>query len=124
MLVSYTEGVAQQFDEGLDLTPKMAEVIRVFLEDPAKPRYGMELMRLTGQSSGTLYPNLAALERHGWLILGKENIDPKTEGRPARRFYTISGAAVPAARIQVAALSERYRAAAMRLRLRTEGGGR
>jgi hypothetical protein len=113
--------MAQQFED-IELTPKMAEVIRVFLEDPSKPRYGMELMGLTGQSSGLLYPNLAKLERHGWLILGRENIDPKAEGRPARRFYTISGAAVPAARVQVAALSERYRAAATRLRLRTEGG--
>ena len=71
-------------------------------------------MRITGQPSGTLYPNLAKLEKHGWLILGKENIDPKIEGRPARRFYKISGAAVPAARLQLAALSERYRVAAMR----------
>ena len=93
----------------LDLSPKMADVIKVFLEDPFKPWYGMELMRVTRQPSGTLYPILAKFERHGWLSLGKEAIDPKVAGRPARRFYLITGTAQLAARAQLAALSERYR---------------
>jgi hypothetical protein len=113
--------VEREFED-LDLTPKMADVIKVFLEDPAEPRYGFELMHITRQPSGTLYPNLATLEKHGWLILGKEDIDPRAEGRPARKFYRISGAAIPAARVQVAALHEHYLAAAMRLRLRAESG--
>jgi PadR family transcriptional regulator, regulatory protein PadR len=121
MSACYSAAVDQPFQD-LDLTPKMADVVRVFLGDPSEPRYGFELMRITGQPSGTLYPNLAKLEKHGWLILGKENIDPKIEGRPARRFYKISGAAVPAARLQLAALSERYRVAALRLRPSAEGG--
>lgn len=107
----------------LNLSPKMADVIKVFLEDLSKPWYGMELMGRTGQPSGTLYPILATFERNGWLSLGREDIDPKVEGRPARRFYRITGAAVPAARIQLARLSERYRPpAGTRPRLRTEGG--
>lgn len=87
----------------------MAAVIKIFLQDPSKPRYGFELMRVTGQPSGTLYPILAKLENSGWLTVGKEDIDPRAEGRPARRFYRISAAAVPAARLQLAELSERYR---------------
>ena len=107
----------------LDLTPGMADVIKVFLEDPGHPRYGFELMRLTGQPSGSLYPHLAKFEKAGWLTGGKEGIDPRVEGRPARRFYRIAGAAVPAARAQLAALSERYRPPAIpRPRLAPRGG--
>src|ERR1022692_4738951 len=95
--------------EDLELTAKMAAVIKVFLEDTQQPRYGLELMRLTGQPSGTLYPNLAKFEHAGWLTGGKEDIDPHTEGRPARRFYRITGAGALAAHRQLAALSERYR---------------
>jgi PadR family transcriptional regulator PadR len=95
--------------QDLDLTPKMAAIIKVFLEEPHKERYGFELMRATGQPSGTLYPNLAKFEAAGWLTGGKEDINPRAEGRPARRFYRINGAAVSAARTQLAALSEQFR---------------
>jgi PadR family transcriptional regulator, regulatory protein PadR len=93
----------------LDLTPRMAEVIKVFLEDPAQERYGFELMRITGMPSGSLYPLLARFEAAGWLTTGREQIDPRSEGRPARRFYRIESAAIAAARQQLAELSERYR---------------
>jgi PadR family transcriptional regulator PadR len=95
--------------EDLELTPRMAGVLKVFLEDPQRPRYGFELMRLTGQPSGTLYPILAKLEHAGWLAGGREDIDPHAEGRPPRRFYRITGAAARAAHKQLAVLSERYR---------------
>jgi PadR family transcriptional regulator, regulatory protein PadR len=95
--------------QDLDITPKMARVLKVFLEDPGQPRYGFELMRLTGLASGSLYPMVARLEGAGWLTGGKEDIDPRAEGRPPRRHYTITGAAVTAARTQLAALSEQYR---------------
>jgi len=95
--------------DDLDITPKMARVLKIFLEDPAQPRYGFEIMRLTGLASGSLYPMLARLEQAGWLTKGKENIDPHTEGRPPRLHYTIAGAAVTAARLQLAELSDQYR---------------
>jgi PadR family transcriptional regulator, regulatory protein PadR len=95
--------------QDLDITPRMARVLKVFLEDPDQPRYGFELMKLTGLASGSLYPMLARLEGAGWLTRGKEDIDPSTAGRPARTNYTIAGAAVSAARIQLAALSEQFR---------------
>ena len=106
--------------QDLDITPKMAIVLKVFLEDPNLPRYGFELMKLTGMASGSLYPMLARLEGAGWLTRGKEDIDPRAAGRPARANYTITGAAVSAARIQLAALSERYRPP-MPSRLRPQG---
>jgi len=95
--------------QDLDITPKMALVLKVFLEDPAEPRYGFDLMKRTGMASGSLYPMLAKLENAGWLTRGKENIDPRAAGRPARTNYTITGAAISAARVQLAALSEQYR---------------
>lgn len=95
--------------QDLELTPKMAAILKVFLEDPQQPRYGFELMRRTKQPSGTLYPILARLEQAGWIAGGKEDIDPQTEGRPPRRFYRINGTAARAAYNQLAALSERYR---------------
>jgi PadR family transcriptional regulator, regulatory protein PadR len=87
----------------------MAAVLKIFLEDVQQPRYGFELMQLTGQPSGTLYPILAKLERMGWLVGGREDIDPRTAGRPPRRFYRIEGAAAADARVELAALSERFR---------------
>ena len=93
----------------LDITPKMARVLKIFLEDPAEPRYGFELMRLTGMASGSLYPMLARLEEAGWLTRGKENIDPHAEGRPPRLHYTITGAAERAGRLKLAELSDQYR---------------
>lgn len=105
----------------LDITPKMAVVLKVFLEAPDQPRYGFELMRLTGMASGSLYPMLARLEGAGWLSRGKEDIDPHAAGRPARTNYTITGAAVTAARIQLAALSEQFRPPIVRP-MRPEGG--
>lgn len=116
--------MAVQFKD-LDLTPRMAQVIKVFLEEPLAERYGFELMKVTGMQSGTLYPLLAKLEKAGWLTVGKENIDPRAEGRPARRFYKISGDAVPVARQQLAELSERYRPPVpAKPRLAPEGGSR
>jgi PadR family transcriptional regulator len=93
----------------LEITPKMAKVLKIFLENPGQARYGFELMKLTGMASGSLYPMLARLEEAGWLTRGKENIDPHTEGRPPRLHYTITGAAATAARCQLAALSDQYR---------------
>jgi PadR family transcriptional regulator, regulatory protein PadR len=107
----------------LRLTPKMAAILRIFLEDPQQPRYGFELMRTIGQPSGTLYPLLATLERAGWLTGGKEDIDPRTEGRPARHFYRLTAEGALAAHHQLAALSEQYRPPAMRhSRLIPRGG--
>ena len=95
--------------EDLELTPRMADVIRVFLQNPAERRYGFGLMRITKLPSGTLYPILAKFERHGWLTVGTEAIDPKKEGRPPRRFYVITAPAWTAAEEQLYKLHERYR---------------
>jgi DNA-binding PadR family transcriptional regulator len=113
--MTYIDGV-----HDLEITPKMARVLKIFLEDPGQPRYGFELMKLTGLASGSLYPMLARLEEAGWLAKGKEDIDPHAAGRPPRMHYTIVGSAAAAARVQLAELSEQYRLP-VRSHLRPQG---
>jgi PadR family transcriptional regulator, regulatory protein PadR len=91
------------------MTIALATVLRVFLDDVTQPRYGYELMRLTGYPSGKLYPVLARLEQIGWLTKEIEQIDPSHERRPARRLYRISEAGIQAATSQLTALSTELR---------------
>jgi PadR family transcriptional regulator, regulatory protein PadR len=94
----------------------MGRVIKVFLEDPDSPRYGLELMRRTSLPSGTIYPILARFEAAGWLVGSHEDIDPEAAGRPRRRTYVITEEATALARVQLAALSEDLRPPDVRLR--------
>jgi PadR family transcriptional regulator len=88
------------------MTIAVAIVLRVFLDDVSQPRYGYELMQLTGFPSGKLYPILARLERAGWLIKEREDIDPAAALRPARRLYRLSADGVQTARHELATLSD------------------
>jgi DNA-binding PadR family transcriptional regulator len=91
------------------VTAGVAQVLAVFLHDPTVGRYGLELMRATGQPSGTLYPILTRLAEAGWVTTAWEDIDPAAEGRPARRYYQLTGAGAEAARLELAALRDRLR---------------
>jgi PadR family transcriptional regulator PadR len=91
------------------VTVTVAKVLRVFLDDPDAPCYGLELMRATGLPSGSLYPVLARLERAGWVRSEREEIDPAAEGRPARRYYELTPDGLATARSELAALAERFR---------------
>ena len=93
----------------IQITRAVATVLRTFLDDVSEPRYGYELMRLTGFPSGKLYPILARLQRAGWLTREQEAIDPATAGRPARRLYRLSPEGVQAARQELAALTQQLR---------------
>jgi len=107
------------------VTVAVACVLRVFLDDIAAPRYGYELMRLTGYPSGKLYPILARLEAAGWLEAQFEDIDPKVAGRPVRRLYRLSQQGTAAARRELAALHQQIAPARPdtgRRRLRPAGG--
>jgi PadR family transcriptional regulator PadR len=100
----------------LRMTIAVAKVLRTFLDDLSQPRYGYELMRLTGFPSGKLYPILARLQGAGWLIRATEDVelvralgelDPARAGRPAaRRLYRLSPAGIEAARRELAALTQ------------------
>jgi PadR family transcriptional regulator PadR len=65
-------------------------VLRALLADPAEERYGVEIGTAAGLPSGTVHPILARLESVGWLTSRWEEIDPRAEGRPARRYYRLT----------------------------------
>lgn len=56
------------------------------LYEDEPPHYGLEIMRLTGLRSGTVYPILARLEREGVVESWWED-DASAQGRPRRRYY-------------------------------------
>jgi PadR family transcriptional regulator, regulatory protein PadR len=70
-------------------------VLQALLRDPARELYGRELSQQTGLLPGTIHPILLRLEREGWVASRREDIDPRVEKRPARRYYrlTAGGAA-------------------------------
>ncbi|QIZ01060.1 PadR family transcriptional regulator [Streptomyces sp. S1D4-11] len=83
-------------------------VLQALLENPAREHYGLELCKLAGLPSGTIYPILARLEGVGWLVSTWE--DPavhQAAGRPPRRFYRLAEGGAEQARL---ALARAYRA--------------
>lgn len=53
--------------------------------------YGAELGAAIHLPSGTVHPILARLEGIGWVESRWEDIDPAAAGRPARRYYQLTG---------------------------------
>ncbi|MEU7762227.1 PadR family transcriptional regulator [Micromonospora aurantiaca (nom. illeg.)] len=86
------------------LTIPVAKVLSALLAEPEAPRYGLDLMRLTGLPSGTLYPVLHRLQAAGWLAADWEDVDPAAAGRPARRYYRLTGEGIRSARPALAEL--------------------
>ena len=77
-------------------------VLHAFLEDPQRELYGLELCQAAELPSGTVHPILARLEGLGWLESRWEDIDPRDEGRPQRRYYRLTGDGVSRARLALA----------------------
>ena len=56
-------------------------------------RFGFDIMQATGLTSGTVYPTLDRLEQHGLLKSHWEDeAAAHAEGRPARRYFNLTGA--------------------------------
>lgn len=91
------------------MTLAVAQLLREFLDDPAEPRYGYELMQLTGFPSGKLYPLLARLHRAGLLVREWEDVDPRKAGRPARCTYRLHPDGVESVQRELGVLSEQLR---------------
>lgn len=81
-------------------------VLSTLLADPTREVYGLEIGQEVGLPSGTVHPILARLEGVGWVESRWEDVDPREMGRPARRYYRLTGAGVAAAR---QALAQAYR---------------
>jgi PadR family transcriptional regulator, regulatory protein PadR len=94
-------------------TPRMTIptqlVLRTLLANPSQERYGVEIGSAAGLPSGTVHPILARLEGVGWLSSRWEEIDPRAEGRPARRYYRLTPDGLELGR---AALARAYSATA------------
>ena len=88
------------------MTTAVARVLAVLLRDPAAEHYGLELMRATGQPSGTLYPILVRLEAAGWVDTRWEEVDAAEAGRPPRRYYRLTADGVTAGRQALAELRQ------------------
>ncbi|WP_245812309.1 PadR family transcriptional regulator [Actinophytocola xinjiangensis] len=95
-------------------------VLRTLLEEPSREMYGLEICAVAGLPSGTIHPILARLEQAGWVRSHWENVDPRAEGRPRRRYYRLDPNNIAAVQAALA----RADAAVARLRLRPGLAGR
>jgi PadR family transcriptional regulator PadR len=60
-------------------------------------RHGFDLLEETGLESGTVYPILRRLERAGLVRSRWEAVQrARSEGRPPRRYYELTGAGAEA----------------------------
>jgi PadR family transcriptional regulator PadR len=104
----------------LRLTVQVQLVVQALLRDPASEMYGLELSEETGLQPGTAYPILLRLEQEGWVTSRWEDIDPRAEKRPARRYYRLTANGAVQASARLAGASRPSGAALRRL---AEGGG-
>ena len=96
------------------MTQTTQAVLRALLDQPSKAMYGLEICGRAELPSGTVHPILARLEKAGWLESFWEEIDPHRQGRPRRRYYTLSADGAELARSALARATE-SRAALRRL---------
>jgi PadR family transcriptional regulator, regulatory protein PadR len=85
------------------MTAPLERVLRAFLEDPAAPRYGYDLMKAAGLKSGTLYPMLGRLEDDRLVTSAWET--PQQDGQRPRKYYRLTGEGIQVARLELAQVS-------------------
>jgi DNA-binding PadR family transcriptional regulator len=84
-------------------------VLETMLAAPTGELYGLQIGQAAGLPSGTVHPILARLEAVGWVESTWEDIDPRAEGRPARRYYRMTARGVTASRAALARASRPHR---------------
>ncbi|WP_250212652.1 PadR family transcriptional regulator [Acrocarpospora catenulata] len=86
------------------ITVQTQAVLRVFLTDPTRQWYGLEISDTTEPplATGTIYPILARLEGLGWVTSTWEPAGTD-HGRPPRRYYTLTGEGATQAPAAIAA---------------------
>jgi DNA-binding PadR family transcriptional regulator len=85
------------------MTGPLERVLRAFLDDPAAPRYGYDLMKAAGLKSGTLYPMLGRLEDEKLVTSAWET--PQQAGQRPRKYYRLTGEGIRVARLELAHVS-------------------
>jgi PadR family transcriptional regulator PadR len=93
---------------GTELRPTLQTlaILKVLLQQPRDPRYGLDISREAGLKTGTIYPALARLESAGWVSGSWEEIDEAAEGRRRRRYYRLTAEGEVNARRALARASE------------------
>jgi DNA-binding PadR family transcriptional regulator len=81
-------------DRSRKLSPHTLAVLGALANRPSDWLYGLELAKLTGLKSGTLYPILIRLADRA--LLESKWLDPSEPGRPPRHAYRISAAGLKA----------------------------
>jgi DNA-binding PadR family transcriptional regulator len=76
------------------LSQQSLALLSVLAGRPSDWLYGLELAKLTGLKSGTLYPILIRLADRA--LLESRWIQPSEPGRPPRHAYRITGAGLTA----------------------------
>lgn len=78
----------------LRMTHPTRQVLRVLLEADPEPTFGTIVQKITGLSTGTLYPILERLEFRGAATSRWEDVAEmeKEPGRPRRRYYSLTDA--------------------------------
>ena len=83
----------------LRMTPQMQLVVRRTLAARGGEWYGLEIVRATGLTQGSVYPMLARMERWGWVTVRYESRQEIGDGRrPGRRYLRFTAEGMAAAR--------------------------
>lgn len=104
------------------MTSPTLKVIGIFLAEPDREFYGLELRTATGLANGTLYQRLMDLEAYGWLESRWEYPDSdERAGRPPRRYYRLTEEGAVQAREKVERAARARLRGGLRARLGTQG---
>jgi DNA-binding PadR family transcriptional regulator len=76
------------------LSPQTSAVLTALANRPSDWLYGLELAKLTGLKSGSLYPILIRLADRA--LLESRWLEPSERGRPPRHAYRITAAGLKA----------------------------
>ena len=103
------------------LSDSSAAVLALFLQEPERERFGLEIIGETGIPSGSLYPILHRFEERGLLDATWEDLSAAVlHGRRPRKRYRLSSEKTQSARDQLAAWqTNRPSTTPRRLRART-----
>jgi PadR family transcriptional regulator PadR len=69
------------------ITDATVDVALALMESPGGRHWGYDLTKRSGRRSGVLYPIVHRMLEQGWLEDGWED---QAEGRPPRRYYTVT----------------------------------
>ena len=83
------------------MTLQTLSVLRVMLEAPADPHYGLDVAKSLNLPTGTVYPILARLEQAGWVHSEFEARSAQELERPRRRLYSMTGHGAQLARAEL-----------------------